>query len=415
MTCRVCHSRNLEQFLDLGDQPHCDSLLLPRDLGYKEPYYPLQVCFCHDCTAVQINYTVPKETMFEEYLYVSGTTRMLREHFQNSSDRLVARLGLQPGDLVVDIGSNDGTWLACYEKYGLRTLGVDGAKNLAEMANKRGIETWPRFFNAEVAREIISQKGLAKLVTAAGVFFHLEELHSVTEGIAELIRDGGVFCVQAISLAGMLRFTQFDQVYHEHLTYWTVHSLDRLFSQYGLEIFFADMLPIHGGSMELLVAPRGMQKIDPSVAKMRADEKELGCDKIETYKKFAEKVWQIEKELMAILRDYQAKGQKVYAFGAPAKGATLLNSFHITTDLVQCAVEVNPLKIGKYIPGARLPILDEKETDLPDAYLILAWNFLKEFLPKKKDYIMNGGKFIVPIPTPVVIDKHNYSQFADSN
>jgi 2-polyprenyl-3-methyl-5-hydroxy-6-metoxy-1,4-benzoquinol methylase len=350
--------------------------------------------------------------MFEEYLYVSGTTRMLREHFQNSSDRLVARLGLQKGDLVVDIGSNDGTWLAFYEKYGLRMLGVDGAKNLAEMANKRGIETWARFFNVGVARDIIAQKGHAKLVTAAGVFFHLEELQSVTEGIAELIRDGGVFCVQAISLASMLRYTQFDQVYHEHLTYWTVHSLDRLFAQYGLEIFSADMLPIHGGSMELLVAPRGTQRVDASVEKMRAEEKELGCDKIETYKKFAERVWQIENELMAILRDYQAKGKKVYAFGAPAKGATLLNSFHIATDLVQCAVEVNPLKIGKYIPGARLPILDERETDLPDAYLILAWNFLKEFLPKKKDYIMSGGKFIVPIPSPIVIDKDNYGQFA---
>jgi 2-polyprenyl-3-methyl-5-hydroxy-6-metoxy-1,4-benzoquinol methylase len=361
---------------------------------------------------VQINYTVPKETMFEEYLYVSGTTQTLRTHFQNSSDRLVARLGLKKDDLVVDIGSNDGTWLACYEKFGLRTLGVDGAKNLAEMANKRGVETWAKFFNAGVARDIITQKGRAKLVTAAGVFFHLEELHSVTEGIAELIRDGGVFCVQAISLAGMIKYTQFDQVYHEHLTYWTVHSLDRLFSEYGLEIFFADMLPIHGGSMELLVAPRGTQTIDPSVAKMRADEKELGCDKIETYKKFANRVWEIEAELMAILRDYHAKGKKVYAFGAPAKGATLLNSFHITTELVQCAVEVNQMKVGKYIPGARLPILDEKTTDVPDAYLILAWNFLKEFLPKKRDYIMNGGKFIVPIPTPVVIDKHNYAQFA---
>lgn len=412
MTCRVCHNQKLEQFLDLGDQPHCDSLLLPENLGRKEPYYPLQVCFCHDCTAVQINYTVPKETMFEEYLYVSGTTQMLREHFQKSSDRLVARLGLQKGDLVVDIGSNDGTWLACYEKHSLRTLGVDGAKNLAEMANKRGIETWARFFNAAVAHDIIAEKGRAKLVTAAGVFFHLEELHSVTEGIAELIRDGGVFCVQAISLAGMLRYTQFDQVYHEHLTYWTVHSLDRLFSQYGLEIFFADILPIHGGSMELLVAPRGTQKIDASVEKMRTEEKELGCDKIETYKKFADGVCKIEKELISILSDYRAKGKKVYAFGAPAKGATLLNSFHITTDLVQCAVEVNPLKIGKYIPGIRLPILDERNADLPDAYLILAWNFLKEFLPKKKDYIMKGGKFIVPIPSPIIIDKSNYEQFA---
>jgi len=411
MSCRVCHSVKVEQFLDLGAQPHCDSLLVPADLAHKEPYYPLQVCFCHECTAVQINYTVPKETMFGEYLYVSGTTATLRNHFKASTERLVNRLGLKAGDLVVDIGSNDGTWLACYEPYGLRVLGVDGAKNLAEMANARGVETWAKFFNAEVARAIIAQKGRPKLVTAAGVFFHLEELHSVTEGIAELIRDGGVFCVQAISLAGMLRYTQFDQVYHEHLTYWTVHSLDRLFSQYGLEIFAADMLPIHGGSMELLVAPRGTQAIDASVEKMREEERALGCNRLETYKQFAGRVWEIEAELMAILRDYKNRGKKVYAFGAPAKGATLLNTFKITTDLVQCAVEVNPLKVGKYVPGIRLPIVDEKTADVPDAYLILAWNFLKEFLPKKKDYIMSGGKFIVPIPTPVVIDKDNYAQY----
>ena len=412
MPCRVCHSEHLEQFLDLGDQPHCDSLLRPEDLSHREPYYPLQVCFCHDCTAVQINYTVPKETMFGEYLYVSGTTQTLRTHFQNSTDRLVARLGLQPNDLVVDIGSNDGTWLACYQKHSLRTLGVDGARNLAEMANQRGIETWARFFNVEVAHEIIATKGRAQLVTAAGVFFHLEELHSVTEGIAELIRDGGVFCVQAISLTAMLRHTQFDQVYHEHLTYWTVKSLERLFSQYGLEIFHAEMMPIHGGSMELLVAPKGLQPIDASVQKMRAEEAQLGCHQIETYRNFAKRVREIETELMGILRDYATRGKTVQAFGAPAKGATLLNSFHITTDLVQCAVEVNPLKIGKFIPGTRLPIVDEKLTAPPDAYLILAWNFLQEFLPKKKDYIMAGGEFIVPIPTPVVINRHNYAHYA---
>jgi 2-polyprenyl-3-methyl-5-hydroxy-6-metoxy-1,4-benzoquinol methylase len=410
MQCRVCSSQRLEQFLDLGDQPHCDSLLRPEDLSHREPYYPLQVCFCHDCTAVQINYTVPKETMFGEYLYVSGTTKTLRAHFQNSADRLVSRLGLKAGDLVVDIGSNDGTWLACYQKYGLRTLGVDGARNLAEMANARGIETWAKFFNAEVAREIIATKGRARLVTAAGVFFHLEELHSVTEGIAELIRDGGIFCVQAISLTAMLRYTQFDQVYHEHLTYWTVKSLDKLFALHGLEIFHADTLPIHGGSLELLIAPKGTQKIDPSVSQMRAEEEKLGCHRIETYREFADRVWAIGREVMTILRDYAARGKKVHAFGAPAKGATFLNSFHITPELVQCAVEVNPLKVGKYIPGARIPIVDENKTEPPDAYLLLAWNFLKEFLPKKRDYIMGGGEFIVPIPKPVIINRSNYAE-----
>ncbi|MDW8309118.1 MAG: class I SAM-dependent methyltransferase [Verrucomicrobiales bacterium] len=411
MPCRVCHGERLEMFLDLGDQPHCDSLLRPEDLPRREPYYPLQVCFCHDCTTVQINYTVPKETMFGEYLYVSGTTETLRRHFRESTDRLVTRLNLLPGDLVVDIGSNDGTWLACYQKYGLRTLGVDGAKNLAAMANARGIETWARFFNAEVARDIIAAKGHAKLVTAAGVFFHLEELHSVTQGIAELIRDDGVFCVQAISLVAMLQHNQFDQVYHEHLTYWTVHSLDRLFEQYGLEIFHAGKLPIHGGSMELLVAPKGKRPVNASVDAMRAEEDRLGCGRIETYHEFARRVREIERELMAILRDYARRGKTVHAFGAPAKGATLLNSFHITTDLVQCAVEVNPLKIGKYIPGCRLPILDEAKTPPPDAYLLLAWNFLKEFLPKKRDFILAGGEFIVPIPRPVIINRHNYEQF----
>ena len=412
MPCRVCSSERLEQFLDLGDQPHCDSLLRPEDLSRREPYYPLQVCFCHDCTTVQINYTVPKETMFGEYLYVSGTTKTLRNHFQTTTERLSSRLGLKSGDLVVDIGSNDGTWLACYQPHGIRTLGVDGARNLAEMANKRGVETWARFFNSEVARDIIAQKGRAKLVTAAGVFFHLEELHSVTAGIAELIREGGVFCVQAISLAAMLQYTQFDQVYHEHLTYWTIKSLDKLFSLHGLEIFHGDTLSIHGGSIELLVAPKGTRRIDESVEKMRAEEQRLGCSKIETYKKFAGRVWEIERETMRILREYTAKGKKVYAFGAPAKGGTFLNSFHITPELVHCAVEVNPLKVGKYIPGVRIPIVDEAKTDSPDAYLLLAWNFLKEFLPKKRDYIMNGGHFIVPIPTPVIINRDNFAKYA---
>jgi hypothetical protein len=412
MHCRVCGSDRLEQFLDLGDQPHCDSLLRPEDLDRQEPFYPLRVCFCHDCTAVQISHTVPKEIMFGEYLYVSGTTQTLRTHFQDSADRLVTRLGLKPGDLVVDIGSNDGTWLACYRSHGLRTLGVDGAVNLAEMANARGIETWARFFNADVAREILAAKGRARLVTAAGVFFHLEELHSVTEGISRLIGEDGVFCVQAISLGAMLRFTQFDQVYHEHLTYWTVKSLDRLFSQYGLETFHARLLPIHGGSMELLVAARGARPIDTSVAALRAEETALGCDRIETYRSFAGRVWEIERAIMAILRDYRAKGKKVHAFGAPAKGGTFLNSFHITPELVECAVEVNPLKIGKYIPGVRIPIVDERTTAPADAYLILAWNFLQEFLLKEREYLMTGGEFIVPIPSPVVIDRNNYAQFA---
>jgi hypothetical protein len=403
MKCRVCDSTKLEMFLDLGDQPHCDSLLLPEGLGQKEPYYPLQTFFCKDCTTVQLGYTVPKEVMFSEYLYVSGTTAALRAHFKDSTDRLVKRLGLKKGDLVVDIGSNDGTWLKCYEPHGLKGLGVECATNLVEIATKAGVETINKFFNAEVAREIIKTKGHPKLVTAAGVFFHLEELHSVTQGIAELIQGGGVFCVQAIYLGEVLKYTQFDNIYHEHLTYWSLKSLDKLFDLHGLEIFSARPIPIHGGSLELLVGEKGKRPVEPGVEALRQEEAARKMDKLETYQAFAERVWEMKKELHAILKKYE--GKTVYAFGAPAKGATLLNSFGIDAKTIPYAVERNPLKFGRYIPGARIPIVDEATVKDPDAYLVLPWNFLDEFLVKKKPYLDKGGAFIVAIPNPRVITR----------
>jgi hypothetical protein len=392
-------------FLDLGDQPHCDALLRPEDLVKQEPCYPLQVCFCHECTTVQINHTIPKEIMFEEFLYLSGTTQTLKNHFQVSSDFLVNRLNLKKEDLVVDIGSNDGTWLACYGKYKLKTLGVDPAKNIAKLANERGIETWDKFFDAGLARKIISKKGRAKLITASGVFFHLEELHSVTDGIRELLDDDGVFCVQSIYLGSIIKNTQFDQIYHEHLTYWTVKSLQALFDLHRLEIFSVRLLKIHGGSLELLVARKGSREINSSVKSFLDEEKYFGYDNIQTYNDFSNRVWKIQKDLVDIIISYRSNKKIVYAFAAPAKGATLLNSFGITNEMVKCAVEANPLKIGKYIPGCRIPIVDEKTTPDPDVYLLLAWNFIEEILKKKQDYISNGGEFIIPVPNPPCIIK----------
>ncbi|TSC73248.1 MAG: C-methyltransferase [Parcubacteria group bacterium Gr01-1014_70] len=411
MTCRVCNGKNLALFLDLGNQPHGDSFIAPKDLKKREPHYPLRACFCVDCTTVQIDHTVPKEVMFEEYLYVSGTTRSLEKHFEESTKRLIKKLKLKKGDFVVDIGSNDGTWLDCWRCTGIQTLGVDGAKNLAKIANEKGLETWPKFFNEKVAKEIIKKKGHANLVTAAGVFFHLEELHSVTEGVAELIGEKGVLCVQAIYLGQMLQIMAFDQIYHEHLTYWTLRSIEALLGQYNLEVFSAEFIPIHGGSIEYLIAKKGTRKISKSVTEMRKREKELHLGELAIYRTFASRTWKIKKELLLILERFKKEGKKVYALGAPIKGSTLLNSFGIGSDLVPAAVEVNHLKIGKYIPGVRIPILDEKKTPPPDAYLVLAWNFLPELLQKMEAYIKNGGAFIVPIPKPMVIDKNNYQEF----
>jgi hypothetical protein len=403
MHCRVCRERTVEAVLDLGDQPHCNSLLSEADLDRPEPVYPLRLGFCTTCTTSQIDYTVPKETMFSEYLYVSGTTASLRAHFRDTAARLIEALSLREGDLVVDIGSNDGTWLAQFTNLGLRGLGVEPARNLAEAANRDGIHTLNRFFDRDAAEEILRAHGAPSLVTAAGVFFHLEELHSATSGVSLLCRHGASFCVQAIYLGSMVAQNAFDQIYHEHLTYWTLTSFERLLQQYGLEVNRVQVVPIHGGSLELLISAEGSRAVDEGVAEFRAREHREGLDAVDTYQRFGDRVWQIRDRLLELLSGRVAQGREVHAFGAPAKGATLLNSFGITSDLVRAAVERNPLKVGRYIPGARIPILEEGSIAEPDAYLMLPWNFLDEFVARRADYLRAGGAFIVPVPEPRVV------------
>ena len=403
MHCRVCGASTVEEVLDLGDQPHCNSLLSEADLDVSEPVYPLRLGFCSTCTTSQIDYTVPKETMFAEYLYVSGTTSSLRAHFRASAERLIAALDLQPGDLVVDIGSNDGTWLAQFQNLGLRGLGVEPARNLADAATTDGVLTLNRFFDRDVAEGILDTHETPRLVTAAGVFFHLEELHSATAGVATFCRRGASFCVQAIYLGRMIEQNAFDQIYHEHLTYWTLTSFERLLEQYGLEVNSVQVVPIHGGSLEMLISAKGQRPVADDVARFRAREQRNGLAELATYRAFGERVWSIRDRLLMMLSERASRGDVVHAFGAPAKGATLLNSFGVTTDLVPVAVERNPLKIGKYIPGARIPILEEGSIPDPDAYLMLPWNFLDEFVVRLADFLDAGGEFIVPVPDPRVV------------
>ena len=398
MECRFCGAQEVELFLDLGDQPHCNRLIPPELTNRQEPYFPLRAGFCRACTGVQIDHTIPKESMFSDYPYVSGTTKTLPAHFAATSKRLVETFNAQRGSLVVDIGSNDGTWLKQYAPFGLEVLGVEPAANVAELANASGIRTWNRFFNEETADKIMADMGKAKLVTAAGVFFHLEELHSVCRGIKKILADDGVFCVQAIYLGGMLDNVAFDQIYHEHLCYYTLRSLNFLLKQHGLEVFDVTVVPIHGGSLEAHVGHIGGQPIKESVSKLAADETARKYGEIETYQAWAKKVWQLRDELVATLKDFSACGKTVYCYGAPAKGATLLNSFGIGPDLVKLAVEKSPLKFNKMIPGVRIPIVDEDSVPKPDAYLVLSWNFIDEFLVKEAAYLKGGGTFIVPVP-----------------
>jgi SAM-dependent methyltransferase len=343
--------------------------------------------------------------MFSDYPYVSGTTKTLPAHFAATSQRIAAAYGLGPDDLVVDIGSNDGTWLKQYAPFGCRVLGVEAAANVAKLARDAGVPTLSRFFNEACADDILAQSGPAKIVTAAGVFFHLEELHSVVRGIERLLTEDGVFVVQAIYLGGMLENTAFDQIYHEHLCYYTLRSLSALLAQHGLEVFEATLVPIHGGTIEAHVARRGRRVVGDSVRAMQAEETRKRFGEIATYRQFARSVLALREKLVALLEDYHARGKTVWAYGAPAKGATLLNSFAIGPTLVQQAVERNAMKVGLAIPGVRIPIVEERDEAQPDAYLVLAWNFIDEFLknPANIAYMRHGGAFIVPVPTVQVV------------
>jgi SAM-dependent methyltransferase len=403
MACRCCDGRQVELVIDLGDQPHCNRLVRSDLPARTEPSYPLRVGFCRDCTMVQIDHTIPKESMFSDYPYVSGTTNTLPEHFRQTSARVATACGLGPQDLVVDIGSNDGTWLKQYAPYGCHVLGVEAAANVARMAQDDGVPTWNRFFNEACARDIAAAFGRAKVVTAAGVFFHLEELHSVVRGIAALLADDGVFVVQAIYLGGMVENTAFDQIYHEHLCYYTLRSLSALLERHGLEVFETNLVPIHGGTIEAYVARKGTRGVGRSVRHLQEAEAASRLGEIDTYRRFAANVLALRDRLRALLLAYRADGRSVWAYGAPAKGATLLNSFAIGPDLVQKAVEKNPLKIGWAIPGVRIPIEDEAG-QRPDAYLVLAWNFIDEFVRKEQGWLAEGGQFIVPIPEVKIIE-----------
>ena len=398
--CRCCGGRRVELVLDLGDQPHCNRLVRPGEPPGSEPRFPLRLGFCRDCTMVQIDHTIPKESMFSNYPYVSGTTGTLRAHFAATSRRLAEAYALGPRDLVVDIGSNDGTWLKQYAPFGCRVLGVEAARNVARLAQDAGIRTWPVFFDEACARDILARLGPAKLVTAAGVFFHLQELHSVVRGIRALLAEDGVFVVQAIYLGGMVENTAFDQIYHEHLCYYTLRSLRALLQRHGLDVFWVARIPIHGGSIEAHVARQGSRPPGESVRVLETEEAQKGLGEIGTYRRMAGNVLDLGERLRSLLEDYRARGKTVWAYGAPAKGATLLNSFGIGPALVQKAVERNPMKIGLAIPGVRIPIVEERADEKPDAYLVLAWNFIDEFLeaPVNSAFIEGGGEFIVPIP-----------------
>ncbi|MFH1738214.1 MAG: class I SAM-dependent methyltransferase [bacterium] len=400
LQCRICGSNGIERFLDLGKQPWGNDFR-------REPYscerFPLELYFCHKCSLVQLGYTVPKEKMFVEHSYMSGTTKTLRGHFGTVAEGIVAKYNIGGADLVVDIGGNDGTQLAAYQKFGARVLNVESGKAQAEAAIEAGINTINSFFDSDVAQDIRSECGYAKVINAAGVFFHLEELHSVADGIKLLLAPDGVFIVQFVYLGDIIASNSFDNVYHEHLLYYTLKTLTRLLVMHGLEPIYVERSPIHGGSIIAHVMHIGTTDTDRSVYSIAQNERELKYNNLGTYKAFAERAMHVRDRLQDIICGRADSGEIIYAYGAPVKGSTLINYCGFTSKQIQCAVEKNEHKCMRYYPGTDIPVIHEKFVNRPDLYLVLAWNFLKEIQEKEAVFLDNDGEFIVPIPNPTII------------
>lgn len=402
MKCRVCDSSKLELAIDLGQQPWCNHFLKAEEVG-REPSYPLRVVWCSDCQTAQLDYAVAKETMFGDHTYLSGITRSLSAHFHAVATEVNDRFTKnKKSKSILDIGSNDGTQLKHFQSLGFDCLGVESSKTTAKIAVDHGIPTLNTFFNLDVARSLNRK---FEVINAAGVFFHLEELHSVTDGIRYCLADDGVFVVQFLYMKRIVENLAFDQIYHEHLLYYNLETIQRLLSRHGLEMFDAYLSPIHGGSIIGFVGHAGCRPISSRLSEMREQERIGRCNELHTYLEFAERIAVMKEENLVFLNDAKSAAKKVFGMGAPVKGNTLLNYFGVGTALIECLVEKNSLRRGLFSPGMHIPIVMEDELPAPpDVYYVLAWNFKKEILESNQHLLVAGVEFFFPVdPTEVTV------------
>ena len=396
MGCRSCGSKNLESILDLGKHAWCNDFIPKSKIG-KEPLYPLHMVYCKECELAQLDYTVDKEVMFLDHSYVSGTTKTLRNHFLEVARENKEQFDLQEDDMIIDIGGNDGTQLLQYLEVGCgNVLNIESASNIAKISKDQGIPTVPRFFYEECV-DILGIEDKVKLINASGVFFHLEELHSVIKGIKKCLMEDGVFVVQFMYLGDMIRKLSFDGIYHEHLCYYSVQSLSNLLKPHGLEIFDGYHSEIHGGSIIAKVCHSESAREETDRFKeLKKEDRDLVS--YESLKSFGEKVKLFKEVFNAKISDIRDEGKKIYGFGAPAKGNTLLTYCGLDNNVIECIFEVNDMKVDLYTPYTHIPIIKEDHSIVEDdSYaLLLSWNFADEIISKCENLTDRGVEFINP-------------------
>lgn len=407
VACRSCASADLVPILSLGHTPLANSLLTREQTSQPETTYPLELIFCSNCALLQLTETVSPELLFRDYLYFSSFSETFLDHARTIVERITRSRNLDSNNRVIEIASNDGYLLQFYKDAGIDVLGVEPALNIARVAeDQRQIPTISEFFGSKLAARLKTEQKQADVIHANNVLAHVSDLNDFVEGLALLLKDEGVAIIEVPYVRELIERCEFDTVYHEHLSYFSLTSLTSLFERHGLRIVDVECLSIHGGSLRLFLRKAAQASaVSPVVQNLLNQERALGMDKPEFYLEFKNRVEGLRRDLLTLLQRLKTEGATIAAYGASAKGSTLLNYFGIGSNFLDFVVDRSTVKQGLFTPGTHLPIygpetLLERE---PDNVLLLTWNFADEILTQQKEYRRRGGRFIVPIPSVVVI------------